>query len=53
MRHENATPLTSLPIYGENSACFICLGEGKHKVKKKAEQEASMNAIRAIALQGL
>lgn len=53
MCHENATPLTSLPIYGEDSTCFICLGEGKHKVKKKAEQEASMNAIRAIALQGL
>lgn len=51
--HENSSPLTVLPIYGEIEKCLICLGEGKHKVKKKAEQEASMNAIRAIAMLGM
>jgi dsRNA-specific ribonuclease len=32
-----------------NSKAFIFLGEGKHKIKKKAEQIACEAAIRELA----
>ena len=58
LRHNNSMPLTQFPVgqrfstiheyMSHNSRGFIFLGEGYHKIKKKAEQIACQMALRNI-----
>jgi dsRNA-specific ribonuclease len=54
--HSNSIPIAKFKSYldihqymSENSKIFVFLGEGKHKIKKKAEQIACEEAIRQLA----
>ena len=54
-KHNESIPITSFKSYSdihqymsENNKIFVFLGEGKHKIKKKAEQIACDEAIRHL-----
>jgi len=56
-KHSDSIPITHFNSYGdihqymsENNKIFVFLGEGKHKIKKKAEQIACDEAIRHLQL---
>jgi dsRNA-specific ribonuclease len=56
-KHSDSIPITNFNSYGdihqhmsENNKIFVFLGEGKHKIKKKAEQIACDEAIRHLQL---
>jgi len=56
LTHKNSIPYTKFRDFQAiheymsiNSKAFIFLGEGKHKIKKKAEQMACENALRHFA----
>ena len=55
LKHVNSTPLMTFRSFGEihqymstNGKIFVFLGEGKHKIKKKAEQIACESAIERL-----
>ena len=54
-KHSDSIPITNFNSYGdihqhmsEHNKIFVFLGEGKHKIKKKAEQIACDEAIRHL-----
>ena len=56
-KHSDSIPITHFNSYGdihqymsEHNKIFVFLGEGKHKIKKKAEQIACDEAIRHLQL---
>jgi hypothetical protein len=55
LKHVNSTPLMTFRSFGEihqymstNGKIFVFLGEGKHKIKKKAEQIACESSIERL-----
>jgi len=55
LKHVHSTPLMSFRSFGEihqhmsaNGRVFMFLGEGQHKIKKKAEQMACESAIERL-----
>jgi len=56
-KHSDSIPITNFNSYGDihqymskHNKIFVFLGEGKHKIKKKAEQTACDEAIRHLQL---
>ena len=56
LNHEDSIPIQSFKVYNDihqymskNGKIFVFLGEGKHKIKKKAEQIACDEAIKNLS----
>jgi hypothetical protein len=57
LAHSDSVSFTEFPngysdihqVMSQNGKIFVFLGEGKHKIKKKAEQIACENAIALLA----
>ena len=56
LKYENSIPINSFMSYNDihqymsnHGKIFLFLGEGKHKIKKKAEQIACDEAIKALS----